>query len=125
MKCYPRAASIIIIVFLVCMSMYFFGEAQGQNSSLLSPPNTSSPSTNAAPPTSNRGSSLLSPPNTSSPSTNAAPPTSNTRPPSPAASSSNTGASVISSPPSGSLTSPIQLKTGVFEDLAKCIQQQS
>src|SRR5919205_1024921 len=118
MKCYTGAASTITIVFLVYMSMYFFGEAQGQNSSLLSPPNTSSPSTNAGPPSSNMGSSLLSPPNTSSPSTIASPPSSNTRPSSPPP-PANPGTSVISSPPSGSLASPIQLKTGVFEDLAK------
>src|SRR5918911_32787 len=98
MKYYTGAASTITIVFLVYMSMYFFGEAQGQNSSLLSPPNTSSPSTNAGPPSSN------------------------TRPPS---APSSTGASVISSPPSGSLSSPIQLRTGIFEDLAKCLQQQT
>ena len=98
MKYYTGAASIITIVFFVYMSMYFFGEAQGQNSSLLSPPNTSSLSTNAGPPSSNA------------------------RPPS---APSSTGASVISSPPSGSLSSPIQLRTGVFEDLAKCLQQQT
>ena len=36
-------------------------------------------------------------------------------------SSSNTGASVTSSPPSGTLAPSIQLKSSIFEDLAKCM----
>src|ERR671932_1670174 len=103
MKYYTRSASILTIVLLIFMSMYVFEQAEGQTSSLLSPPNTSSPSTSAGPPSSNRGSSLLSPPNTSSPSTSAGPPSSNTRPPS---APSSTGASVISSPPPSNARPP-------------------
>ncbi|MFL6408727.1 MAG: calcium-binding protein [Nitrososphaeraceae archaeon] len=56
-----------------------------------------------------------------SPNTNASSPPSNTGARVTSSPPSNTGTNVTSSPPSGTLAPSIQLKSSIFEDLAKCI----